>query len=109
MVYSDLTNKSEVKGENMKYTIDALTAAKRQIDSTLHKLRETVKTFESKDNSEPVSYTHLLVLYGGIKPVTVKVLGKVDKVFDIPGAFPKSYRRRKLVPVLVALHGKQIA
>ena len=36
----------------MKYTIDELTAAKRQIDSTLHKLRETVKTFESKDNSE---------------------------------------------------------
>ena len=28
----------------MKYTIDELTAAKRQIDSTLHKLRETVKT-----------------------------------------------------------------
>lgn len=27
----------------MKYTIDELTAAKRQIDSTLHKLRETVK------------------------------------------------------------------
>ena len=36
----------------MKYTIVELTAAKRQIDSTLHKLRETVKTFESKDNSE---------------------------------------------------------
>ena len=36
----------------MKYTIDELTAAKRQIDSTLHKLRETVITFESKDNSE---------------------------------------------------------
>ena len=29
----------------MKYTIDELTAAKRQIDSTLHKLRETVKTY----------------------------------------------------------------
>ena len=27
----------------MMYTIDELTAAKRQIDSTLHKLRETVK------------------------------------------------------------------
>jgi len=52
VVYSDLTKKSEVKGENMKYTIDELTAAKRQIDSTLHKLRETVKRFESKDNSE---------------------------------------------------------
>lgn len=45
MVYSDLTKKSEVKGENMKYTIDELTAAKRQIDSTLHKLRETVNIF----------------------------------------------------------------
>ena len=29
----------------MKYTIDELTAAKRQIDSTLHKLRETVLIF----------------------------------------------------------------
>ena len=36
----------------MKYTIDELNRGQRQIDSTLHKLRETVKTFESKDNSE---------------------------------------------------------
>ena len=40
----------------MKYTIDELTAAKRQIDSTLHKLRETVKTFESKDNSSVINH-----------------------------------------------------
>ena len=26
--------------------------AKRQIDSTLHKLKETIKTFESKENAE---------------------------------------------------------
>jgi len=36
----------------MEYTIDELMEAKRQIDSTLHKLRETVKTLESKDHSE---------------------------------------------------------
>ncbi len=36
----------------MKCTIDELTAAKRQIDSTLHIRSETVKTFESKDNSD---------------------------------------------------------
>ena len=47
----------------MKYTIDELTAAKRQIDSTLHKLRETVKTFESKDNSERYK-SQILVLLG---------------------------------------------
>lgn len=34
----------------MHYTQDELTEAKRQIDSTLHKLRQTVKTFESKEN-----------------------------------------------------------
>lgn len=34
----------------MRYTDDQLTEAKRQIDSTLHKLRETVKTLEGKEN-----------------------------------------------------------
>lgn len=36
----------------MKYSKDDLIEAKRQIDSTLHKLRETIKTFESKENAE---------------------------------------------------------
>ena len=35
----------------MEYTKEDLIEAKRQIDSTLHKLRETIKTFESKENS----------------------------------------------------------
>lgn len=34
----------------MQYTDDQLTEAKRQIDSTLHKLRETVKTLEGKEH-----------------------------------------------------------
>jgi len=34
----------------MKFDISELVEAKRQIDSTLHKLRETVKTFEAKGN-----------------------------------------------------------
>ena len=33
----------------MRYTDDQLTKAKRQIDSTLHKLRETLKTLEGKE------------------------------------------------------------
>ncbi len=33
----------------MDYTKDDLLEAKRQIDSTLHKLRETVKTLEAKE------------------------------------------------------------
>ena len=33
----------------MDYTKDDLFEAKRQIDSTLHKLRETVKTLEAKE------------------------------------------------------------
>lgn len=36
----------------MDYPTQDLTEAKRQIDSTLHKLYEVVKTFEAKDNSE---------------------------------------------------------
>ncbi len=36
----------------MEFSGDDLAEAKRQIDSTLHKLRETIKTFESKENGE---------------------------------------------------------
>ncbi len=38
--------------DKMNYSKDDLLEAKRQINSTLHKLRETVKTLESKENSE---------------------------------------------------------
>ena len=34
----------------MQHTDEQLTEAKRQIDSTLHKLRETLKTLEGKEN-----------------------------------------------------------
>lgn len=34
----------------MTYSKEELLEAKRQIDSTLHKLRETVKTLEGKEN-----------------------------------------------------------
>ncbi len=36
----------------MKYSKEELTEAKTQIDSTLHKLRETIKTFENKENPQ---------------------------------------------------------
>ena len=36
----------------MEYTKDDLLEAKRQIGSTLHKLRETVKTLRGKENPE---------------------------------------------------------
>jgi len=36
----------------MEYTKEDLIEAKRQIDSTLHKLRETIKTLEAKENPE---------------------------------------------------------
>ena len=36
----------------MEFSKDDLVEAKRQINSTLHKLRETIKTFESKENTE---------------------------------------------------------
>lgn len=34
----------------MNYTTEELKEAKRQIDSLLHKLKETIKTLESKEN-----------------------------------------------------------
>ena len=36
----------------MEFSRDDFVEAKRQIDSTLHKLKETIKTFESKENAE---------------------------------------------------------
>ncbi len=36
----------------MDFSEEELKEAKRQIDSTLHKLRETIKTFESKEHTE---------------------------------------------------------
>lgn len=36
----------------MEYTKEELLEAKRQINSTLHKLRETVKTLEEKENPQ---------------------------------------------------------
>ena len=38
-------------GGSMEFSREDLAEAKRQIDSTLHKLRETIKTFESKENA----------------------------------------------------------
>ena len=44
----------------MEYTIDELSQAKRQIDSTLHKLAETIATLESKE--QPQRYKSQLTL-----------------------------------------------
>jgi hypothetical protein len=44
----------------MEFDVSELVEAKRQIDSTLHKLRETVKTFEAKEN--PNSYKSQITL-----------------------------------------------
>lgn len=44
----------------MEYTREQLTEAKRQIESTLHKLHQTVKTLEAKD--QPSRYKSQLTL-----------------------------------------------
>lgn len=44
----------------MTYSKEELLEAKRQIDSTLHKLRETVKTLEGKEN--PTRYKSQITL-----------------------------------------------
>lgn len=48
------------KRTTMTYTEEELLEAKRQIDSTLHKLRETVKTFEAKE--DPSRYKSQITL-----------------------------------------------
>lgn len=37
---------------NVEFSKDELAEAKRQIDSTLHKLRETLRTLESRERAE---------------------------------------------------------
>ena len=44
----------------MEYPKEELLEAKRQIDSTLHKLRETVRTFQAKEN--PTRYKSQITL-----------------------------------------------
>lgn len=44
----------------MDYTTEELIEAKRQIDSTLHKLREVIKTFEGKE--DPSRYKSQITL-----------------------------------------------
>ena len=44
----------------MEYTKDDLLEAKRQIDSTLHKLREDIKTLQAKEN--PARYRSQITL-----------------------------------------------
>ncbi len=44
----------------MEYTREELSEAKRQIDSTVHKLKEVVKTFEAK--AEPGRYKSQITL-----------------------------------------------
>lgn len=44
----------------MEYSKEELAEAKRQIDSTLHKLRETIKTLEAKET--PQRYKSQLTL-----------------------------------------------
>ena len=35
----------------MEYTVEDLREAKRQVDSTIHKLKETLSTLETKENA----------------------------------------------------------
>ena len=44
----------------MEYSKEDLVEARRQIDSTLHKLRETIETLESKEN--PARYKSQITL-----------------------------------------------
>lgn len=68
----------------MDYTREELTEAKRQIDSTIHKLRETIITFENKEN--PQRYKSQITLakrrvkaFEIAKDLYRKHAGKVEK------------------------------
>lgn len=50
----------------MAYTKEELQEAKRQINSTLHKLRETVRTLEGKEN--PSRYKSQITLANRAHP-----------------------------------------
>ena len=51
---------SEIEVIAMEYTKEELLEAKRQIDSTLHKLRATILTLQSKEN--PTRYKSQITL-----------------------------------------------
>ena len=51
---------SEIEVIAMEYTKEELLEAKRQIDSTLHKLRATILTLQSKEN--PARYKSQITL-----------------------------------------------
>ena len=44
--------KINLRRRRMEFQKDDLIEAKRQIDSTLHKLKETINTLEAKENTE---------------------------------------------------------
>ena len=44
----------------MEYSKEDLVEAKRQIDSTLHKLRETIKTFEGKEKRRALQISNYI-------------------------------------------------
>ena len=81
------------------YMVDFLPTVKKE-----EKAKEIV-------NTKLVSIVAVIffVLDGGINPIAVKVLCKVDKVFEISGILAQRNCRRKLRFILVALHFKQLS
>lgn len=85
----------------MDFSKDELIEAKRQIDSTLHKLRETIKTFEAKENTE--RYKSQITL-----------AKRRVKAFEIADWFIENEIKKKLVdsrqsPLFVISDGKHLA
>lgn len=58
--YNDSGTLSEIEVIAMEYTKEELLEAKRQIDSTLHKLRSTIVTLQGKEN--PARYKSQITL-----------------------------------------------
>ncbi len=65
---------------NQEWDKTELVEAKRQIDSTLHKLREVVKTFEKKE--EPSRYKSQITLAKRRKMAFVSPKARLDRELE---------------------------
>lgn len=64
---------------------EELLEAKRQIDSTLHKLRETVKTLEGKENPAAIAPDYLAKRRIQAFAIAVSLIeGELEKLSEAP-------------------------
>ena len=73
----------------MEYTREDLIEAKRQIDSTLHKLREALKTFETKEKPERYKSQITLSIFQIWICILIFYLNKTCSQIAIESGYPE--------------------